>query len=56
MLINEKEFSDLATLKIVLMGSAAVGKTQLINRIVNNNFSGVYDPTMDVTYLRKSNF
>lgn len=34
------------SVKITLLGSNATGKTSLINRIINNNFSPLYEPTM----------
>ena len=34
------------SLRITLIGNNATGKTSLINRIINNNFSTIYHPTM----------
>jgi GTPase SAR1 family protein len=34
------------SLRITLIGNNATGKTSLINRIINNNFSTIYLPTM----------
>lgn len=33
--------------KICFIGSCAVGKTSIINRIINNSFTGFYDPTLE---------
>ena len=43
------DFTQVTPIKVVFVGSAGVGKTQIINRIINNNFSSVYDPTMEIT-------
>jgi len=51
MFLNDHDFSKITPIKIVFIGSAGVGKTQLINRIINNNFSSVYEPTMEMTYI-----
>jgi len=34
------------SVRITLMGSNATGKTSIVNRIINNNFSTIYEPTM----------
>jgi len=34
--------------KITFLGNAAVGKTSLINRIINNTFNPQYDPTTKI--------
>lgn len=36
------------TVRITFLGNTAVGKTSIINRIINNNFTAQYDPTMKV--------
>jgi len=51
MFLNDHDFSKITPIKIVFIGSAGVGKTQLINRIINNNFSSVYEPTIEMTYI-----
>lgn len=41
-------YSHLFCFKICVMGSASVGKTAIINRIVNNSFPIIYEPTYNV--------
>ena len=36
------------TVRITFIGNTAVGKTSLINRIINNTFTPQYDPTMKI--------
>ena len=36
------------------MGPSYVGKTQVVNRFVNNSFSGYYEPTLEPNYYRKA--
>ena len=33
--------------RICVLGPSYVGKTQIVNRFVNNGFSGFYEPTMN---------
>ncbi len=35
--------------KIFFLGMLSSGKTQIINRIVNNSFSAIYNSTVDMT-------
>ncbi len=35
--------------RICFLGSCAVGKTSIINRIINNSFTQNYDPTLELT-------
>ncbi|MCQ2817415.1 MAG: GTP-binding protein [archaeon] len=42
--------------KIILVGDSAVGKTSIINRFINNNFSDNYRCTVGVEYKLKSLF
>ena len=35
--------------KICVLGSTGVGKTSIINRIVNHSFSQIYEPTYYIT-------
>lgn len=41
-----------SALKICFIGKSFVGKTQLINRIVNNHFFEEYEPTLDEQIYR----
>ncbi len=36
------------TLRITFLGNTAVGKTSIINRIINNTFTVQYEPTMKI--------
>lgn len=38
--------------RICVIGASYVGKTQLINRFVNNNFSSYYEPTAECQIYR----
>ena len=40
--------------KVVFLGDACVGKTQIINKFVINNFATEYQPTISATYSSKS--
>lgn len=46
--MHDLKYNDIPLFKIAIMGSAAVGKTSIINRLINNNFSVVYEPTLEV--------
>jgi GTPase SAR1 family protein len=43
---NEKK-----TFKITFLGMSGSGKTCIINRLVNNSFNPVYDPTLLKKYI-----
>ena len=43
-----------SSFKVVFLGDAAVGKTQIINKFVINNFATEYQPTISATYSSKS--
>ena len=40
--------------RIAVLGSTYVGKTQIINRFVNNDFMSYYEPTEDRMIYRKA--
>ena len=40
------------TIRIAVLGATNVGKTQIINRLVNNSFSPYYEPTEGVDTYR----
>lgn len=42
------KYDDLFMCKITVMGSSAVGKTAIVNRLVNNYFPLIYEPTTKV--------
>lgn len=37
-----------------MLGPSFVGKTQLINRFINNSFSPYYDPTLHAYVYKKA--
>ena len=39
------------SLKILILGDPAVGKTSLMERFVNNDFSALYKPTIGADFL-----
>ena len=40
--------------KITFIGMSGSGKTSIINRLVNNSFSQIYNPTFEMTeYFKK---
>jgi GTPase SAR1 family protein len=41
-------YSTLSYFKVSVIGSAAVGKTSIISRLVNNYFPNIYEQTMDI--------
>lgn len=40
--------------RICVLGPSFVGKTQLINRFMNNSFSAYYEPTMRIAKYRRT--
>ena len=42
---GSKHEVNVQTIRVAVLGPSFVGKTQIINRIVNNNFFPHYDPT-----------
>ncbi len=47
---HDKIYQKIDIFKISVLGSSGVGKTSIINRIVNHSFSNIYEPTYDITY------
>ena len=46
--------SNLTNDKITFIGDIGVGKTAIINRIIDNSFEDVYDPTIGIDYMEKT--
>lgn len=46
--MNEIPYHKTASMKISVVGSTSVGKTSICTRIVNNFFTGLYEPTIDI--------
>lgn len=40
--------------RICVLGPSFVGKTQIVNRFVNNGFSSYYEPTLKAQIFRKA--
>lgn len=40
--------------RICVLGPGYVGKTQIINRFVNNGFTGFYEPTLSCNVFRRA--
>ena len=40
--------------RIALLGPKYVGKTQIVNRFINNSFSGYYEPTTEPQIFRRA--
>jgi GTPase SAR1 family protein len=40
--------------RICILGPSFVGKTQIINRFINNSFSPYYESTLKAMYYRKA--
>jgi len=41
-------------LKITFVGDAGVGKTKIIDRIVNNSYTDVYEPSLGIDFISKN--
>ena len=48
MLEIEKELYKIDIFKVSVLGSTGVGKTSIINRMVNRSFSKIYEPTYNI--------
>lgn len=40
--------------RIAVVGPSYVGKTQIVNRYVNNSFTGYYEPTLEPNVFRRA--
>jgi len=40
--------------RIVVLGPSYVGKTQIVNRFINNGFTGYYEPTVRCNVFRRA--
>jgi GTPase SAR1 family protein len=46
--MSDVRYDKLFCCKIAMIGACAVGKTAIINRLINNHFPVIYEPTMNV--------
>ena len=44
--IKKKKQKIIKKFRICVLGPSYVGKTQIVNRLVNNQFTGFYEPTI----------
>lgn len=51
---KSKQPQKVRTYRIAVLGPSFVGKTQLINRFINNCFSPYYDPTLHANVYKKA--
>lgn len=42
------KYDQVQSFKVSVVGNASVGKTSICTRIVNNFFSALYEPTIDI--------
>ena len=45
---------EVKKVRIAVMGPSNVGKTQFVNRIINNSFDSAHQPTVKETVFRKA--
>ena len=45
---------DARKFRICVLGPSFVGKTQVINRFVNNTFSYIHDETLDIEVYKRA--
>ena len=51
---GETEEENVTPFKVLFVGDAGVGKTQIINRISNNPFNDAYEPSIGVDFMSKN--
>jgi|LauGreDrversion4_2_1035121.scaffolds.fasta_scaffold424254_3 GTPase SAR1 family protein len=47
--MNEIDYKKIDIFRVAILGSAGVGKTSIISRLINNSFSAIYEPTYEMT-------
>ena len=47
--MSDISYNDMSCFCVAVIGCVATGKTSIINRIINNSFVSIYEPTMDIT-------
>jgi GTPase SAR1 family protein len=50
--MEKKRSNIVKKFRICLIGPSYVGKSQIVNRIVSNSFSGFYEPTISPNEFR----
>ena len=51
---KEKKKKIIKKFRIALLGPSYVGKTQIVNRFINNSFIGYYDPTLSCQVFKRA--
>ena len=54
MSLNKKKKNIVKKFRICVLGPSYVGKTQIVNRFINNGFTGYYEPTMSCEIYRRA--
>ena len=44
--LKKKKQKIIKKFRICVLGPSYVGKTQIVNRLINNQFTGYYEPTI----------
>jgi len=52
--MKKKQHQQVRTYRLCVLGPSFVGKTQLINRFINNSFSPYYDPTLRARVYKRT--
>jgi GTPase SAR1 family protein len=50
--MEKKRSNIVKKFRICIIGPSYVGKTQIVNRLVSNSFSGFYEPTISPNVFR----
>jgi len=51
---KKKKKNIVKKFRICMMGPSYVGKTQIVNRFIDNSFSGYYEPTVNKNVFRRA--
>ena len=46
--MDNSQIKKLVTIRITFLGNSTVGKTAIINRMINNIFTPLYEPTLNM--------
>ena len=45
----EIDYKKIDIFRVTMLGSASIGKSSIIARLVNNSFTAIYEPTHEMT-------
>ena len=48
--MSDISYNEMSCFSVAVLGCVATGKTSIINRIINNSFVSIYEPSMDINY------